>query len=140
MNVTPSGSRHRRARLLKRPLRHRYDSCNRRTPLSLSHRWILLFMVSVSPSTKISGFQTQHTNILSPGTHQHRQLQRVFPRLPVGLSLSTSVLHSANGKNIRNESESSSRIPKHIAFVCDGNSRWAKSRGCLLYTSPSPRD
>ena len=42
------------------------------------------------------------------------------------------------------------KIPEHIAIIMDGNGRWATkkglprsfghNKGCLLYTSPSPRD
>ena len=41
-------------------------------------------------------------------------------------------------------------LPQHIAIIMDGNRTWAKDngistikghdKGCLLYTSPSPRD
>ena len=32
------------------------------------------------------------------------------------------------------------KLPKHVAIIMDGNGRWATRKGCLLYTSPSPRD
>ena len=32
------------------------------------------------------------------------------------------------------------KVPEHIAIIMDGNGRWAAKKGCLLYTSPSPRD
>ena len=42
------------------------------------------------------------------------------------------------------------KVPEHVAIIMDGNGRWATkkglprsfghNKGCLLYTSPSPRD
>ena len=43
---------------------------------------------------------------------------------------SLSVAHHVNGERVHEDHDTaSSPIPKHVGFVCDGNSRWARQRG-----------
>jgi undecaprenyl diphosphate synthase len=36
--------------------------------------------------------------------------------------------HTNGSHELNNDAQNHKRVPKHVAFVCDGNSRWAKSR------------
>lgn len=94
------------------------EAASRRRRRTFRIQWNTLWLLVLVSQSSVRAFAPSSKNL------------RLFQQSTLSASASSSsVVKEANGADKRlPATEPMIAVPKHVAFVCDGNSRWAKAR------------